>query len=157
MASQNNIYLVVMDEPYKRYTKAVPSQVGGIRLDANGKEPVYFILHSHPKGFEYDAEVLEIYTEREDRYFRQANRGLFAQGLLKEYFGEQPELDDSNVLTDAEVQEVAAMRNIESMRKRLNELSSVYTIRRILAAANEIGRPQKTVQMIESRIKELES
>jgi hypothetical protein len=152
MASVNNIFLVNSDPPVKRYVKTVPSKVGGIRFDANGKLEVGFVLESDEDGFNYEAEVLEIYTTREDRALRQLNRSLFTQGYLKEYNAEAPEVDTRNMLTDEEIVEIASMRNIQSLIARISELSSPFTLQRILTAANDIGRPAKTVGAIEQRL-----
>jgi len=152
MGSVNNIYLVNVEPPVKRYVKTIPSRVGGIRFDANGKTEVGFILASDERGFIYDNEVLEIYTEREDRALRQLNKNLFTQGYLKEYTADAPGIDVSNMLSDEEIHEIASMRNIKSLEVRLTELSSPFTLRRVLDTANEIGRPQKTIAVIQARL-----
>jgi len=38
MASVHNIFLVNIEPPVKRYVKTLPSKVGGVRLDAAGRE-----------------------------------------------------------------------------------------------------------------------
>ncbi len=156
MSSMNNIFLVNIDPPVKKYVKTIPSKLGGVRFDASGKNQVGFILQSSPTGeFVYDDEVLEIYTDREDRAFRQMNKSLFTQGYLKEYVQEAPELDTANMLTDNEVTEIASMRNIQQLTKRISELTSKFSVQRILDEANTIGRPAKTVAVIQARLVEL--
>lgn len=149
--SVNNIFLIVVDPPYKRYVKTVPSSIGGIRLNSEGTNTTEFVLRSHPDGFVYDDEVLEIYTDREDRFLRQSNKTLFQKGYLKEYIGEQPQLDTSNMLTDSEIEEIASIRNVAVLQKRLNEITSILSMKRILDLATEIGRPAKTLQIIKKR------
>lgn len=156
MSSMNNIFLVNVDPPVKRYVKTIPSKLGGIRFDSNGKNQIGFILETSPTGaFVYDDEVLEIYTDREDRAFRQLNKSLFTKGYLKEYAQEAPELDTANMLTDEEVAEIASMRNIQQLTKRISELTSPFTVQRILNAANDIGRPAKTIAAIQAHLTQL--
>lgn len=153
MSSQNNIFLVNIEPPVKRYVKTIPSKVAGVRFDSNGKLEIGFVLESAPSGeFDYDSEVLEIYTDRENRALKQLNRSLFAQGFLKEYNLEAPEVDTTNMLSDEEVVEIASMRNIKSLEVRISELTSPFTIQRVLTAANDIGRPAKTIATIEARL-----
>ena len=152
MASVNNIFLVNIDPPVKRYVKTVPSKVGGIRFDANGKTQIGFILESAAGGFSYDSEVLEIYTDREDRAVRQMNKNLFTQGFLKQYNAEAPELDTRNMLSDEDIVEIASLRNIKALEARISDLTSPFTVQRILTAANDIGRPAKTISIIEQRL-----
>lgn len=156
MGSANNMYLMVATPPVKKYVKTVPSKIGGVRLDAEGKTVTGFILESKPDTFVYDAEVLEIYSDKEDRFLRQMNRKLFENGFITEYFSEIPEVDTKNMFTDDEVTAIASTHNIQQLQKRIGEITSPISMKRILAAANEIGRPQKTVQLIQRRLEELE-
>jgi hypothetical protein len=157
MGSVNNIFLVNSSPPVKRYVKTIPSMVGGLRFDTVGERQVGFILESDPAGFFYDDEVLEIYTEREDRALRQLNRELFTQGFLKEYKAEAPEVDTTNMLSDEDIIEVASIQNIKTLESRIKQLTSPFTMQRILTAANDIGRPSKTIALIQARLDEISS
>lgn len=156
MASVNNIFLEVSDPPFAKYMKTVPSKLGGVRFDADGKQQVGFIIESNPSGFVYDDEVLEIYSSREDRAVRQYNKALFTKGLLKEYKQDQPPLDMSNMLSDEAVVEIASIRNLQHLTKRISEITSPFTLQRILTAANSIGRPAKTVEAIQTRLTQIQ-
>lgn len=155
MASVNNIFLVNIEPPVKRYVKTLPSKVGGWRLDAAGKNQIGFILESSPDGFSYDAEVLEIYSEKEDRYLRQTNRVLFTEGFIKEYSGDMPNVDTTNMVSDEDVQMIASTRLPAHMRSKLREYTSVVTLQRIRQAADEMGRARSVMNIIDERLKEL--
>jgi len=153
MASVNNIYLVLTDPPTHRYVKSIPSKIAGVRLDADGKNQVGFVLQSQTSGeFSYDDEVLEIYSDREDRFLRQVNKGLFKQGLLQPFKGELPDVDMSNVLSDEAIVEIASIRNLPQLQKRLQEITSPFTVKRVYDTAVQIGRPQKTIAAINERL-----
>lgn len=152
--SVNNIFLMATEPPVKKYQKAIVSQVGGTRLDSDNKQ-VYFILKSGPDGFDYEYEVLEVYSDREDKFIRQANRKLFELGMLKEYIGDIREIDTTNLLTDDQIRDIAGTTNVPSLLKKLQELTSTFTVQRVLDTAKEIGRPAKTLDLIANRLKEL--
>ena len=155
MPSINNIFLMSVEEPVRRYQKTIRSQVGGLRMDTEGKV-VAFILKSSPTGsFDYEYDVLEVYSDREDRYIRQANRKLFESGMLKEYVGEMPALDTTNMLSDSEIRDIAGTTNVPSLNKKLQEITSAFTIQRVLDMAKEIGRPAKTLDLITNRLNEV--
>lgn len=153
MSSVNNIYLVNIEPPVKKYVKTIPSKLGGIRFDARGEREVGFVLETiNPDQFVYDDEVLEVYTEREDRALRQLNRKLFELGYLKEYAQDAPALDTANMLSDEEILEVAKTPNINTLKARLLDFTSAVTVERVLKAAQEVGRPAKTLEVIKQRL-----
>lgn len=155
MGSLNNIFILAeIEEPFKKYTKTVDYVVTGWRLDTDGRQ-VEFILESPTETFDYEQEVLEIYSEREDKFFRQRNRRLFEKGLIKEFTGEPETVDETNFLTDAEVNEIATIRSSEELKNELNALTSRATVLRIQKAAKEIGRPARIMKVIDTRLSEL--
>lgn len=156
MPSVNNIYMVA-GEPYARYVKTLRSLVSGMRLNPTTQvmTPVDFVVASHPERFEYDSEVIEIYSEQEDRYFKQANRSLFQSGLLKAYDGakELPPLE--NFMSDEEVKQIATIKNTNELRTRLLKVDSPITLARILSAAEEANATKRVLDAIRERKAEI--
>lgn len=155
MQTSMNNQFVAVGEPIARYVKTVDHAITGWRLDPESKKQVEFILTTPTPEFDYDTAVLEFYTDKDLAFFKQKNRYLIEQGLVKEYTGEAEPVDTTNLLTDAEIQEIAATRTPTQMAKRLNELTSALTVKRVLAVAEEVGRPAKTLDQIRARVKEL--
>lgn len=155
MDSLNNIYHVTVGEPYKRYVATVPSAVGGRRMSMDGSSETAFIICSPDGKFSYDTSVLEIYTAREDAYLKQRNKGLFAQGLLAEFSGAAPVAETDGSLTDAQILEIATITNVATLGKRLQDVTNYVNASRILSAAKEVGRPEKTLALIQKRVDEL--
>jgi hypothetical protein len=153
--SVNNIYLVVPTEPYKKYVKTVPSSIAGKRFNDRADAEVGFLLRSVPGVFSYDDEVLEVYSDREDRFLKQANKSLFESGMLKEYTGNRSAMDTRNIMSDEDVLEIASLRNVMQLSKKLEDIDSKITAQRILDTAKEIGRPAKTLELIEKKVKDL--
>lgn len=160
MASVNNIYLLAGD-PFKQYVKTIPSTVAGMRLDPGHAEPrlVGFVLESLPDGFDTEAEVLAVYSQREDDYLQQANRALFRLGMLKEYAGDsdKPAIDYSNFLSDDEVKAVASLKTVAALRSRLSDITSYFTASRIVKAAEDMGIKKSLLDIMRARQAELAS
>lgn len=154
MRTANNIYVGASD-PYKRFVKTVIHPITGWRIDPENNRQVEFILVSMHTEFDYDSEVLEIYTEKEYKFLQQKNRYLFESGLLKEFTGEADDVDMTNVLTDDEIFTLAGVRLPNDLKGRLRAITSVVTIKRVLSSAKEIGRPAKVIGIIEERLQQL--
>lgn len=173
--SKNHQYVQLADKAIKKYVKTVNQAVTGYRLDPTRLENRIDWLLSTPEGyfdviwndgeevklvrknFSYDDEVLELYSQIEVDVFLRSNRGLVERGILVEYIGDVPELDTTNMLTDAQIAEVAATKNILSLRKKLSEISSAETINRILEAAEKLDRPMSVAKAIQDRKRELQA
>lgn len=152
MTAVNNIFLVAGD-PLKRYIKTVDFRLAGKRLHPTSNQPVDFIIAGDPAhGIVYDEMVIELYSDKEIAYFMQVNRYLIRAGYIKEYDAAPEAVDVSNLLTDEDVEAIATIRNIPALEARLDELSSVVTLQRVLNAAAHVGRPQKVLNVIQSKI-----
>lgn len=154
MRTLNNMY-VSDKEPYKRFVKTVVHPITGWRVDPESNRQVEFVLASLRPEFDYDSEVLEIYSEREYKFLQQKNRYLFEAGLLKEYDGMPDDIDMTNVLTDDEIFTLSSVRLPNDLKGRLLPITSNITLKRVLASAKEIGRPAKVISIIEERLQQL--
>lgn len=155
MQSMNNIF-VAQGEPYKRVIKTVDHPITGWRIDPDTGKQVEFILSTPSPDFDYDTDVLEFYTEKDWKFFQQRNKYLIVQGLVKEFQGEPEVVDTTNLLTDDDIYKIATTSQVMTLNKRLQELTSALTVRRVLAVAEEVGRPAKTLALIKTRAEELE-
>ncbi len=153
--SLNNIMLTAENDPVQRYATTVRSKISGERLDPLNGRPITFILSSSSDDFLYEDDVIEIYSDKEHRFFQQANRLFFTNGYLKPYNASAPPLSMANILSDEEVERLASTRTIPAMKKALSLVNSRVSLDRILEMARYIGRPQSVLNLIEDRIKEL--
>lgn len=159
-SSLNNVFYLA-GESYKRYRKVVPSRVAGTRLDPVSPltqlRPITFILASNPDDpSDISGEILEVYSELEDKYVLQANRSLFSKGLLAVYDEAIPPVEESeNFLTDLEIVSIASVKTVKDMRERLSEITSYYTVTRILVQAKKLGARKPIVDLISARQAEL--
>lgn len=157
MSSEFNIIVTAENEPIKKFAKAIPSKLAGRRLDPFKMSEIAFVLESDPKeGFLYENDVVEIYSERELRFFLHANRTFIKEGYLKEFHGSPTEADVTNVISDEEIERIAALRTGPMIAKRIGELTSLVAVQRVLDMAQHIGRPASIIKIIEKRIQELQ-
>lgn len=156
MNTQNNLFyhVRVEQEPVTRYVKTVPYVVTGWRLEPETNKPVVFILVSDEE-FSYENDVVELYSEKEDAYFRQMNKYLFSSGLVSKYDGDLEAVDTSNSLTDKEIEEIASTRLVSDLREKLDKITVLVAAERLLAAAKEIGRPKKIIDIFEDKVNSL--
>ena len=158
MASINNILLTADNEPIKKYAKTIPSKLSGNRLDPMTGHVMPFVLESNKDGrFDYEADVIEIYSAKEDKFFIQANRNFIKEGLLKLFDGSPTQVPQENILSDEDVESIATIRTIPALIKRLSEITSTVAVNRVLETAKAVGRPATIISTIENRIKELKS
>lgn len=162
----NNIYPAMQDQVYKRYAKVPINVIGGLRVDPSDmRVQVGWILKTDEdnfdfetkkrKVFEYDDEVVEIYSESEDKLFRKLNSGLFSAGLLKEYNEENELIDSPNFVNDAEILRVIEIRSVAEFEAALKKFDAVATLERIKQQLVDQGKSVKKVQLVEARLKEV--
>lgn len=162
--AMNNIYPTVSNEAYKKYAKVPINMLAGLRVDPTDTrvnvgwllstdEENYDLPSNSRKAFVYDDEVIEIYSELEDKMFRRLNKGLFAKGLLKDYHESQLPIDTKNFISDAEITEIVDLRSMTELVSRLDKFDSLSTLNRIRDFAISENKSVKKVQAIEARIK----
>jgi hypothetical protein len=163
--ARNNIYPTKSHEVYKRYAKVPTNIVAGLRADPfDSRVQVGWTLSTSEEDFNYETktrakfnyenEVIEIYSEQEDALFRRLNKNLLSKGLLKEYTGVDADAGDTaNFLTDAQVNAVVEIRSLADFTQELSKFTSEDTLQRILDAATASNKSFKKIQAVEARIK----
>lgn len=165
--SVNHQFIELSELAVKRYTKTVPYIVSGKRLNPHNKTAkMDFTLKTHSKdfdfetkkakSFDYEHEVVELYSEDEVRFFIRMNRYLLDQGLIKEYFGTNPsQANLDNFLSDEEIKEIAASRTPPILKKKIHTITSTVTLERIKAAAIILNRTIGMIAILDNKIHDL--
>lgn len=162
----NNIYHMMQENVYKRYTKVPINLVGGLRVDpTDTRLQIGWVLHTDEADFDfttkkrtqfvYDNEVLEVYSESEDKLFRKLNSGLFRAGLLKEFFETDEVVSSPNFVNDSEIDRIVEIRSLSDFQVALANFDALATLERIKQQLIDQGKSVKKVQLVENRIKEV--
>ena len=161
--AKNNIY-PAFETIYKRYAKVPVHIVAGDRVDPHdSSKNVGWTLSTQEESFDFDTkrrsafvyedEVIELYSELEDKLFKRMNKSLFVNGLLKEYNEADLQPDLTNFLTDEEINEIVELKSMTEFNKRLYSLTALSTLQRVREAAVYQNKPIKKIQAIDARIK----
>ena len=163
--STNHIYIELEEKVFARYIKTVPSILSGIRADPYDlKSRIPFILRTPEsrviwetetneaeehtanvvikslKPVIYEDEVLEVYSDVENRVFQQLNRKLLETGILIPYHETRTQLDTVNILSDQEILEIANSPSIPVFKKKLKAITSAWVLDRISSKLEELNR-----------------
>jgi hypothetical protein len=174
--SHNHQFPQAQDKIVARYVKVVPGMITGHRLhplvDKASEQQVDWLLSSPESVFtwgrdernaitltrnavDYGEEVIEIYSDIELQLFKRWNRSIIEAGLIREYNEVAPEVNTQNIVNDGLLKEVALIKSIPSMKKRLRDFTSQHALNRILELAIEADRPHSVLQVIRGRMNEL--
>ncbi len=171
--SQNHQFIAFEDKIVKRYRKTTINILTGYRLDPYRPENrIDWLLSSPNKLFQvvwedgqqpktvrtntsYEDEVIELYSDVEVRLFERLNRSAIENGMLVVYEESAPVVETENALTDAEVEQVATIKQLPSLKKKVSAINSVITLKRILEAVEKHDRPMSVAKTIQGRINEL--
>ena len=166
MSSTNNIFPELEGKIFKRYSKVPVHMIAGMRPDPyETRKSISWVLQTKDENysirekqltFEYEDEVIELYSQFEVDTFKRLNKNLFDQGFFKEYIGEQAAVNTTNTISDNELENIANIRSNEAFAVEINKLTSPLTLERLKQIATAAGKSVKKIQLIDSRIEALE-
>ena len=145
-----------------RYQKTLPCKLAGIRLNPhNPTERVDFILASHEDKFvngtltfDYDTDVVELYSEQELRMFEALNKKAFQAGKLAPYTDTPQPIETKHALTEETIKALSKYGNKEQFKAKLEEFDSWVPVSRILAYLDE-NSPEWRRKALLDRMNEL--
>lgn len=147
-------------EPYKSYIKTILAKLY-VRVwnPWLGKEDG-LIISGNPKGSDKEKCIIDVWSESEDLFLHRQNPRHFEAGYLVEYkrkASEAPQKSD-NELSDEEI-EVLLSRATKfiNLQKRVNEMTSVAPVFRLLEYAKEKDLSTKTIAFLEAKLSELQA
>lgn len=147
-------------KPIKRYMKTILGKVYVTTLnpfDSGKPQPIE--LYGQPRPGNSRA-VVEIWTTKEDRFFRKVNEAHFKAGnlrLLEEKDIEKvaTEPKSPNEISDAEIEEILN-KPFMALKNKLNKFTSPAPVYRFLMKAEELEKSVKITDVIKARLSELE-
>lgn len=140
--------------PLKSYIKTILGKVHVTILNPyNEQEAEYTLLYGNPRGKDKARCIVDVWSEKQDVFFKRMNERHFAKGLLVEYKQEkQPEpVVEEKQYTDEELAAIVVGKYL-STAKLLNTINDPATLIRMIAIAKEKERSEKLISLIEARL-----
>lgn len=144
--------------PIAVYKKTTVGKVGVLVFNPMTRKPEERILKGDPRDPTRDIEneIVKIYTEDANMYFKNANKRLFERGLIAPFTSEFAEVDMGNAITDDEIDEILSQPNF-TLKARLAKFTSPIPVERLHIRALELNKGVKTIEQIKARISELQT
>ena len=182
MNSTNHQFIGFDSKIVKKYVRTTIYPVSGRRLNPlnrdNPDEVIDFLLatpadnfkydvETDPNGgatikttvsqakFEYEQEVVELYSDDEVRLFQRMNRELLVNGDLVEYDEKAPEVDLVNTLSDTDIKKLVRLKTKTIFESKVKEITSLRTLKLVMAALEETDAPMSYAKIIKERENEL--
>ena len=162
--SKHNIYPEFEDQVVERWKKTSIHAVAGMRLNPYHSESrISFLLMSNEDDFNlttrvltfnYENEIIELYSEREVLLFKRLNKEIIERGLLVPYTQPAPIVDTTNALTDAEIETMLQSKNPVQLKAKIKNITAASALQRILARTTP-DHKQWVIQTLQDRIQEL--
>jgi hypothetical protein len=149
--------LMQTDDPFKSYTKTILAKVFVNVLNPFTGEVEGIILVGNPKEHIRTA-IVDIWTEKGDSYFRNANQKHFEDGTIIPYTKEKTEPTEEehlNTLSDEEI-EVLLKSKFFTLSNAVSKMTAVAPVYRTLEMAKELEKSEKIIKFLEGKISELQ-
>lgn len=146
---------LLTNKPYKRYIKVTISRVSVKILDPISLRETEVILSGDPQN-KPDSAILNVWTPAEDVYLRRNNKNIFNEGLILEYNEDIDSALNANSVSDEELRE-ALTGKFFAIKALLDKFTSPAPAQRMLAMAEELDRPVRTIDAIKSKLADLQA
>jgi hypothetical protein len=145
------------EKPYATYKKAILGMVAIHVLDPFQDKPIIQIMKGDPSKND-EGCLIDVWTVKEDVFLRKMNKNHFAKGNLipfarkEEYKPSEEEL--LNSMTDEDMLKLLEAKWF-TLQSSVSKMTSPAPLYRLLTLAQEMERPEKTLELIRARLSEL--
>lgn len=151
-----NTYFHEVGDPFAVYECVVDYSVSGQRLNPlNLAQRIEFCVDGNSDDLENRS--IALYNEQELRFFLKANKALIESGILVPYKGKPKDVNTINAIDDDEVMRIASLRSAEEIEKELEKFTDQLPIKRILDAAEYLGRSNRILNVIRKKLETYDS
>lgn len=131
------IYPEYADAIVERWKRVTVCAVAGTRLSPdNPALRLSFITQSDKDligssvAFDYETDIIELYSAKECQLFRIMNKNAIEKGLLIPFSGTANDLNTANALSDKEIESLITLHHAK-FKKELTAITSEHTLKRI--------------------------
>jgi hypothetical protein len=152
-----NSFLSSGEQPVKSYIKTILGKVAVIFWDTYEQKPASLILEGDPRRQDEDT-IIDVFSDREDSYFRKINREHFRLGNLRP-FERKVEVKAEKTLEEYSDEELTAIVNkpFLALQNALNKSQTEAVVYRMLNIATDLEKSEKVIRAIESRLSEVQA
>jgi len=146
--------LMMEQQPLEIYEKGILGNVQVHVLDPFDSKAGVAILH----GYHGEPETyVQLWSKKEVAYFRVKNKKHIDMGFLVKLdkMPEKEEVVNENIMSNEEIIELVA-KPFKSIEAKINKIDSEATLNRIVRIAEEENRPAKTMELLRSRLAEVQ-
>ena len=153
---RNELLSIEEEKPYASYIKTILGRVGVNVWDRFTNTPAYIILSGDPKRKDSGC-IVDVWTQKEDAFFRRSNERHFAKGTLIAYSRPLNIVEETKIeqYTDEQLKELINSR-FAGLNKRLNEIESIPVVYRMMSLASEMEKSERIINALKARISELQ-
>jgi len=143
-------------KPYKSYIKTILGKVYVQVINPFDGKLEGRIVEGNPKR-DPESCIVDIWTEKENVYFRRANKRHFETGSVIEYHRreETPKAKAVHEYSDEELKELINSKFL-TLQSVVNKLDSVPVLFRMVTLAKEIDKSEKIVKFLEGKLSEVQ-
>jgi hypothetical protein len=159
MVSEHRVFSAMQEgKPYKRYIKTVLGKVFVTILNPFSGKPEGVILAGRPQDEKSrDEIVVNVWTAKEDVFFKRMNKAHFQSGNIRELAEEVQVVEKAspNEISEDEIFDLLN-KPFLALKNKLERFTSVAPVFRVLAKAEELEKSEKILEAIRARVAELE-
>jgi len=149
--------LMQTNKPIRSYIKTILGKVFVNVLNPFTDSIEGRILTGDPRKH-LNGSIIDVWSEKEDVYLRNANQKHFEEGYIIPYVREdkeQTEEEHLNTLNDDEVEKLLKSKFF-TLSNAVNKMTAVAPIYRTLEMAKDMEKSEKIIKFLEGRISEIQ-
>jgi hypothetical protein len=141
-------------KPLKSYRKTILAKIFVQVLDPFSEQPVGLILETNPKF--PDRDIIDVWSEKEDVFFKRANKKQVDEGYIIEYTRPENEVTEPRIesFSDEKLTEVVNSKFM-ALQNVLNKIETEAVLLRMIAIARTEEKSEKIIGAIQARLSEI--
>jgi hypothetical protein len=142
--------------PYKTYKKTILGKVYVSAIDPFSEQITGYLLYGDPKRGD-ESCFIDMWSERDDLFFRKSNRVHFEKGYLMETVRKHEEPVETPIeqASDETLKGIINMKFL-ALQSKLNKIKTEAVLLRILDLAREMDKSEAIIRAIEARLTEVQ-
>lgn len=146
------------DKPYAAYVKKILGKVVVTVWDNILEKPTEVVLHGDPRTPDPDC-IVKVWSAKEKLFFERNNVKHIKNGMIVPFEVKESAVVEEKTIeqsTDEELKEIVNSKYL-ALTNKLNKITSVAVLFRMLTLAEEMEKSEKITGAIQARISEVQA